>query len=86
MSDKNHPINQKPKRPSAKASDWDSGVPEVPSKPDRPLVQPDNSNRRAPHGITVTSIESPAGKAVKGDAYAAHTNNSAIANPSPKKL
>jgi hypothetical protein len=86
MSDKNHPINARPKRPMSGAKDWDRGVPEVPSKPERPLQIPDNSNRRQ-RTFPVTCIGSPEGVATSGDTYAMHEAHShTTAHPAPSKL
>jgi hypothetical protein len=86
MSDKNHPLLQRPKRPMSGAEDWDNSVPEVPSKPERPLQIPDNSNR-GQRTFPVTCYGSPEGSAAPGDAYAAHEAHShTTAHPAPSKL
>jgi hypothetical protein len=67
-----HPINAGDKPGTAKASDWKPGGPEVPAKPTRPLIQPNNDDRRAPsHAVTAITSEG------------AHSH---VAEPVPGKL
>jgi hypothetical protein len=67
-----HPVNRGVHPGTARSSDWDSGVPEVPSRPTRARVAPDNSNRRAPsHRVT----------AIASDGHHSH-----VAEPVPDKL
>jgi hypothetical protein len=37
MSEKEHPLMQRPKPTPSDSSSWDQGVPEVPSAPDQPI-------------------------------------------------
>jgi hypothetical protein len=84
MSDKNHPINRLPERSPSDAKDWDQGVPEVPSSPERPLVIPANKHVR---DMAVTCIGSPEGVAAPGDTYAQHEAHShSVAERPPEKL
>jgi hypothetical protein len=87
MSDKDHPILQRPQRPMSGAGDWDSSVPGVPSRPERPLQIPDNS-ARGQRTFPVTCIGSPEGAvAAPGDTYAQHEAHShSVAEPPPKVL
>jgi hypothetical protein len=43
MSDKDHPILQRPRPEPSDSSSWDRGVPEVPSAPEHPLGAKDAS-------------------------------------------
>jgi hypothetical protein len=85
MSDKDHPILQRPQRPMSGASDWDRGIPEVPSRPTRERVAPDNSGRRKPF-FDVTTIGSPEGVAAPGDTYAQHEAHSHTTGEPPPKV
>jgi hypothetical protein len=78
-----HPVNAGVHPGTAQPRDWEPGGPEVPARPTRPLIQPDNSKRRAPsHTVmAITSEAVPAG----GDTYSAHAGNH-LSEPVPGKL
>jgi hypothetical protein len=86
MSDKDHPIFQRPQRPMSDASSWVPGGPEVPARPERPLQIPDNSNR-GQRTFSVTCYGSPEGVTAPGDTYAQHEAHShTTGEPPPSKL
>jgi hypothetical protein len=83
---KDHPLLQRPQRPMSGAEHWNSSVPEVPSKPERPLQIPDNS-ARGQRTFPVTCIGSPGGAASPGDTWAQHEAHShTTGEPPPSKL
>jgi hypothetical protein len=71
-SPKDHPYNARPVSAPAEPGDWDSRVPEVPSRPTRERVPPNNDDRRTPFlGV---------------DAITSDNHYSHVAEPVPSKL
>jgi hypothetical protein len=77
-----HVHNTVPVRGSDAAS-WEPGGPEVPARPTRARVAPDNSGRRKPI-FDVTCIRGE-GSTASGDTYASHAGNH-LAELVPTKL